>query len=168
MDGMHAAAGEFWFLFGCSVCVIGANARAASRKRYYYSQLSADGHSLPTVKDILNSRFYLSQTPWLRITVSGNSLVSGRGHIWIWIFFSFFNCLRCLVRGHPTYCINWHLWKSNRSVVSVGIGLLKLSVRLKWHQQRVSVAILNVITPANWLSGKRTSTQTFCGVHIWE
>ena len=62
----------------------------------------------------------------------------------------FFHCLRSLVSGHPTYCINWLLWKSNRSV---GIGLLKLSLRLTWHQERVSVAIFgylikHVITPA--------------------
>ena len=62
----------------------------------------------------------------------------------------FFHCLRSLVSGHPTYCINWLLWKSNRSV---GIGLLKLSLRLTWHQKRVSVAIFgylikHVITPA--------------------
>ena len=50
----------------------------------------------------------------------------------------FFRLLRSLVSAHPTYCINWLLRQSNRSV---GIGFLKLSVRLLWHQERVSVAI---------------------------
>ena len=61
--------------------------------------------------------------------------------------FGFFYCLCSLVSGHTTYCTNWLLWQHNRSV---GISFLKLSVRLTWHQERFSVAIVGHLIKHNY------------------
>ena len=74
-----------------------------------------------------------SQTLYLHIPVSG------RGHFWKWIFSLFTPS-----RKRPLHFLTtvnqqkYDLWQSNRLV---GIGFLKLSVRLTWHQGRISVAV---------------------------
>ena len=84
----------------------------------------------------LDCRFYLPETLYLRFPISR------RGHFWKWNLY-LFHCSRSLLGRHTTYCINWLLWQSNRSV---GIGFLKLPSCLAWHQERVSVAIFGYPT----------------------